>query len=201
MIEQIRTACLQGSGVSVRWYLSVNVVVVASVTAAVFSVFNVLLTARLSQRGQLDQWRRDTERPIVARILMQSRETLEQLRQVADLREEWIPSIGGVRSNEEAATRDAAARTWELSRASFDSLRFEIAQLDLIAGHPPRDLTRKLMSAHESLRHWLRPASGASDSPMQLWSSQSGEVASIEKELIAAVRTDLGVDRGRRHLN
>ena len=51
-----------------------NLAVAAAFLAALLSLVNVLITARLASQGRLQQWRREEMRPVVARILSLSRE-------------------------------------------------------------------------------------------------------------------------------
>ena len=51
---------------------------VAAFTAAGLSLVNIGLSARLASRGQREQWRREQERPIVARCLTLSADALSE---------------------------------------------------------------------------------------------------------------------------
>ena len=53
----------------------VDLTVAAAFTAAGFSFINVVITARLARRADLRQWQRAEGQPIVAHILVVSRET------------------------------------------------------------------------------------------------------------------------------
>ena len=50
----------------------------AAFTAAGLSLVNVAISARLVSRGQREQWRRDQERPIVARCITLSGDALSE---------------------------------------------------------------------------------------------------------------------------
>jgi len=76
--------------------------------------------------------------------------------------------------------------------AIYEKLRFEAAQLDLIAGVSLRDVANKLVREHESTRHWLRPASGASDW-YELATKQNNKVVRLHAELVEKARADLGL--------
>ena len=54
----------------------VDLAAVAAFTAAGLSLVNVAISARLASRGAREQWRRDQERPIVARCLTLSDDAL-----------------------------------------------------------------------------------------------------------------------------
>jgi hypothetical protein len=78
-------------------------------------------------------------------------------------------------------------------QAGFEALSFEAAQLDLIAGRPLRDAAGALVGSHESLAHWLRPASRASEA-IELWTAESDKlIGQLRDQLIATARTDLGI--------
>lgn len=171
-----------------------SITAVAAFVAAGLSLVNVLVSYFLSHRGQLNQWRRDAERPVVANVLALSGKLTSQLSDVAKARDEWLTSIQQDRNNENVAARDTAASEWRGARDTFEKLSFEITGLDLIAGRSPRDAAAELMSAQESLVHWLRPASGTSEPPQEIFSRQSGVAFNAERDLISAVRRDLGVD-------
>lgn len=76
----------------------------------------------------------------------------------------------------------------------FENLRLEVTGLDLIAGPPPRETAAILVSTLESLVHWLRPASGTSEQPYEIFTKQSNVIIQAERDLILAVRQDIGVD-------
>jgi hypothetical protein len=46
----------------------VDLSAIAAFTAAALSAVNILISYRLTSRGHLEQWRREQERPIVARL-------------------------------------------------------------------------------------------------------------------------------------
>jgi hypothetical protein len=52
----------------------VSIAVAAAFLAALLSLVNVLITARLASQGRLQQWRREEMRAVAARILALSRE-------------------------------------------------------------------------------------------------------------------------------
>ena len=64
---------------SARLSRVVDLTAVAAFTAAGLSLVNVAISARMASRGHREQWRREQERPIVARCLTLS----------ADARHEW----------------------------------------------------------------------------------------------------------------
>ena len=166
----------------------------AAFVAAGLSLVNVIVSYLLSRRRQLSQWRRDSERPIVVNVLSLSRELRSRLSTVAMERTKWLTSIHQSGDNESAAARDAAASKWQMGWDTFEELRHEVTGLDLIAGPSPRETAARLVSAHKSLVHWLRPASGTSEPPGETFAKLSNSIAQAEQDLISAVRQDIGVD-------
>jgi hypothetical protein len=155
---------------------------------------NVGVSARLTRATQLDQWRRDTERPIVAKLLTLSNEAAQAWDEAARLRWQWISSLTPDRStSDEIAAGDAARVAWQEGCTLVDQLTFEVAQLDLIAGDQPREVARALLRPHKSLRHRLRPASGA-DPDSDAEQAELARLSKLADGLIAAARADLGVD-------
>ncbi len=134
-----------------------DLVAVAAFTAAGLSLINVLVSARLNSRGHLEQWRRDEERPIVARMLTLSADALSAWHSAGSARRDWIDSLRSDPSggNVDAKVQEEAVEHWGTGSQLYDKLRFELAQLDLIAGRPLRDVAASLFREHESVRHWI----------------------------------------------
>jgi hypothetical protein len=158
---------------------------------------NVGFSAWLNSRGHLEQWRRDVERPIVAKIITLSGDALNAWRDASFARQEWITSVHADldRQHEDIGARDRAAEQWAVGSDAYDKLRFEMAQLDLVAGPPLRHTAGALLRHHESMRHYIRPASAASD-----WFEQvtdlNNKVIALHSDLVLKTRADLGLDRG-----
>jgi hypothetical protein len=176
--------------------IAVDLTAAAAFTAAALSLVNVAVSARMTQRGQREQWRRDAERPIVARILTISSEALELWGDTARAKGQLIDELAAEPFAEHPVARDAAMQAWQSASAAHELLRFEVAQLDLIGGRRVRSAATALLTSHESANHWLRPAGGASDID-QLWMSESNKIVNLTAELVAATRADLGVGRHR----
>jgi hypothetical protein len=176
----------------------VNSATVAAITAAVVSfigvIINVFWTYRLSSQAQLEQWRRNEERPVVARMVTLSTDALEQWWQAARARREWLDSLSADpgRANKDTATRPEPRDDWAAGSELYDKLRFEAAQLDLIAGQALRDVARRLVTVHESLNHWLRPAS-PKDDPIRSVNEQNNKIIGLHEELVEKARADLGL--------
>jgi hypothetical protein len=183
---------------SARQTPRVNLTTVAAFTAAglafVGVVVNVFWGYRLSSRAQLEQWRRNEERPIVARILTLSEDARKQWDQTGTTRRDWIDSLSADPDRGDAETKAReASNQWDAGVELYGKLRFEAAQLDLTAGAALRDVAARLVREHESLWHWLRPAS-----PMNDWSllaEENNKIVWSHAELIRTARADLGVDR------
>jgi hypothetical protein len=169
----------------------VDLAAVAAFTAAGLSLVNVWFSSRVAGRRQLEQWRRDTERPIVARIVALSERSLEKLEEVAAEKSRWIESSAET-NRIEAQNRSAEA--WQEETALYEDLRYEAAQLDLTAGRPLRQVVHALLGKHETLHNIVRPSGGA-DEPFKTFIEYNNEIVGKREELIARARTDLGIDR------
>jgi len=97
------------------------------------------------------------------------------------------------RSHEDKKARDEASDHWGAGSELHDKLRFELAQLDLIAGSPVRDVASTLVREHESVRHWISPASGANNW-FELLTEQNNKIFDLHAELVMKTRADLGLE-------
>jgi hypothetical protein len=118
---------------------SVNLAVIAAFTAAALSligvIINVVWTYRLSRRTQLEQWRRNEERPIVARLLTLSDSAADKWLDGGYARGEWLNSLADSdRASEDTKAKETFYEQWDAGSALCEKFEFEIAQLDLIAG-------------------------------------------------------------------
>jgi len=163
-----------------------DVTAVAAFTAAGLSLVNVGISARLARRGRLDEWRRDTELPIVAKVLTLSEECQTSWSNTA-LAKRLLADTPG----DDVANRNAATQAWEAGCSSLERLRFEIAQLDLMAGATLRSAVKALAAPHESLARFLRPASGIGDVSELL---QSDAITHLQSEVVGSARVDLRID-------
>jgi hypothetical protein len=175
--------------------VEVNWAAFAAFAAAGFSLVNVAVGAQFVRRGRLDQWRRDEELPIIARILTGSRDVVGKWQAAGLARRVWTTSITSdpSRASEDKEARDEASEHWRVGSDLFEKLRFESAQLDLVAGGALRQVVAALVLEHESIRHWIRPASGADDW-FELLYEHGDKVLQLHDELIKLARIDLGVD-------
>jgi hypothetical protein len=174
----------------------VDLTAVAAFTAAVLSLVNVAFSYRLSSRANLEQWRRNEERPIVARMLTLSADALAQWQRAGQARSNWIESLSADpnQGHEDTTARDEARDQWDTGSELYDKLRFEVAQLDIMAGRPLRDVAAKLVREHESPWHWLRPASGGEANLLESLYEQHNKIVGLHAELVERTRTDLGLD-------
>jgi hypothetical protein len=137
------------------------------------------------------------ERPIVAQIITLSGDALNAWQDASLARQEWIASLHADpdRQHEDVGARDRAAEQWAAGSDVDDKLRFELAQLDLVAGPPLRETAAALIRHHESMRHYIRPASAAGD-----WFDQvtdlNNKIITLHGDLAVKTRADLGLDRG-----
>ena len=118
----------------------VDLTAVAAFTAAGLSLANVAISARLASRGQREQWRRDQERPVVARCLTLSDDALS----------EWWDASVAKQDAEADAPLTRMDSHWDKGRQLLHDLRYEVAQLDLLASRTLRQVAQDLVSAHES---------------------------------------------------
>jgi len=157
-----------------------TLVAVAAFTAAGLSLVNVVMTAWLSGRASLKQWRRDTELPILARIM-----TLSE-----DARQSWADTVKAKiyqykqRMGGNEIGQEQSIEAWERGRVLFAKLRFEVAQLDLVAGNGLSTAAKALVTTHEDAEHRLRPAG-----PGQEYFD--GKIRDNTAALIATARADL----------
>ena len=173
----------------------------AAFTAAVLSlvsvIISVVLTYRLSSRAQLERWRQDEERPIVARLLRLSNAASGKWLDVNDARLDWVNSLTDDPSQNSGATNalNKAIKSWEAGSELYEKLGFEAAQLDLIAGRPLRDVTAKLVHRHWTVMIMNHPQAERDDW-FEVLADQVDKIGGLSNALVQQARIDLGVDRG-----
>lgn len=74
--------------------MAVNLTAIAAFTAAGLSLVNIVLSARLTRHHHLEQWRRDEERPVVARLLTLSQTAMQRVREMGYARIESSTRAG-----------------------------------------------------------------------------------------------------------
>lgn len=134
-------------------------------------------------------------RAIVARMRSLSSDALAEWWRAGHARLDWIESIRADPSGRHMDTkaRDEATEHWVAGSELFEKLRFELTQLDLIAGRDVRAVATTLVREHESVQHWTRPASGADDW-YKLLTEQNNKIVRLHEELVDKTRAELGLD-------
>jgi hypothetical protein len=164
----------------------VDLGVIAAFTAAGLSLVNVVYSARAAHRGDRERWRREQERPVVARSLALSRELG---------RERWdaVAAKGGIGTSPgaEAELSDSLRKAWQL----IGDLHFEVAQLDLLASPAVREAAGNLIAAHkEEAKNLARPrGTDTYEEICEARQATQNTIEQLEKALIDMARTDLGL--------
>jgi hypothetical protein len=170
----------------------------AAYTAAALSlvsvVVGVVLSYRLSSRGQLEQWRRDAERPIVARLLTLSNDALDNWLNGYHARMDWITSRADPgQSSEDIKAREMMLEQWQAGAKQYGKIEFEVAQLTLIAGFPLREAATALSRLHWTVVRAMPPLADMSDW-FERVAEQMDRIAALHDDLATEARADLGVD-------
>lgn len=155
----------------------------AAFLAAGFSLLNIGVTARLASRGQREQWRRDEERPIVACCLTISEDAG---------REWWDASVA-----QEGADVEKIRPNWEKGRELLHDLRLAVAQLDLLASGPVRQIAGDLVKAHEQEDRRLLVLGKSIPPDFDGRRAAQVKIEELQAALVAETRTDLGLGPGR----
>lgn len=160
-----------------------DLAVIAAFTAAGLSLVNVAISARIANRGQREQWRRDQERPVVARCLTLS----------ANAAGEWWDASVAKQEADASAPRSRMDPHWEKGLQILDELRFQVSQLDLLASGPVREAAGDLFKAHlsERGRLILKARPGQDDFPGRQAAHVKFE--ELHEALVGRVRADLGL--------
>ena len=158
---------------------------VAAFTAAGLSLVNVAISARMASRGHREQWRRDQERPIVARCLTLS----------ADVLSEWWDASVAKQDADADSPRNWVDPHWHKGRQLLHDLRFEIAQLDLLASRTVRQAARGLEMAHEKEVTRLLLAKPGEDGFEGRQAAQV-KIEKLQSALLEGARADLGLGLG-----
>lgn len=159
----------------------------AAFTAAALSLVNVVLSYRLTRRGHREQWRRDQERPIVARSLTLSDDAREASRNTSLATH--LMSEGDAWPDTEMKQR------WEKGWQLIEDLRYEVAQLDLLASGSVRKAARELVRAHQE--DWVRVVEttpGMDDNEGRR--ATQVKIRELQSALIEMTRADLGLGPG-----
>jgi hypothetical protein len=166
----------------------------AALAAATVSLVNVYVTSRLTRSGQKEQWRRETERPIVANLLTTSEDCLRHWTDAAEQLDTWRNSPRPEGDHDEETRGNilkVSAEAWAL----HEKLRLLVAELDLVAGAEVRRAAAELEKRHERVRYPANPA-GGNQHPLAAVNAHGTEIRKARGELITATRTDIGVEAG-----
>jgi hypothetical protein len=165
--------------------LAATLAVVAAFTAAGFSLLGVFVNARMTGRATHDQWRRGQVQPLVAQLLIDSQEASR----------EWEAACAqSVR--EAQGVEETGPNHWEAFGVLVRKIRYEVAQLELVAGPRLRFNADALYRQHwEGLS---APSPLLSPQP-PLGLDEIGEInratERARQSLVYAARADLGVAR------
>jgi hypothetical protein len=168
----------------------VDLTAVAAFVAAALSLISVIigavLTFRLTNRGQVEQWRREQERPIVARILTISDDMMANWSMLVATKER---SAGGGDDEVRAAEARTADSQLAAGQELHGKLRYESAQLDLLAGPQVRDTAHDLAAAHSRIALHIDddPAPGT------IYKEGAKRVFELTELLVEQARADLGL--------
>ena len=169
---------------------SADLAAVAAFTAAGLSLVNVVISARLTSRGSREQWRREQERPIVARCLTLSANAVREIWAVIRWAEEGndLELLWGVIDQE----GHEIPPPFEFKPVA--DLRYEAAQLDLLASDAVRLAVRGLIAKHEeqidSMGSFLLLPRKERGESQGMWEKEIGR---LEALLVEKTREDLGL--------
>jgi hypothetical protein len=182
-------------GTRQRQTVRVDLAAAAAFTAAALSfvsvIINVVLTYRLTSRGHREQWRREQERPIVARTLTLSDDALSAWQEA---------SLAKQRMSEHMSEGDAwpdteTKRRWEKGWQLIEDLRYEVAQLDLLASGPVRKAASELVRAH--MGEWVRAVeTGPGLDYDEGRQASQVKIRELRSVLVERARADLGLGPG-----
>jgi hypothetical protein len=156
----------------------------AAFTAAFLSLVNVAYSARLTSRGTREQWRRDQERPIVAKCITLSGDAVKAWVAATEAWRQMTP--GQDWHDSEAHER------WRQGDQITRDLAFEVAQLDLLASRPVREAADQLLFTHQVEGSQLAESIGNHETP-PVRGPHHIYITEAREQLIDAARADLGL--------
>lgn len=163
---------------------SADLAAAAAFTAAGLSLVNVVVTARLASRGQREQWRREQERPIVARSLTLSADASTEWWKTSAVREEMDPDQPGPSAD--------ADEHMQRGIQLLGELRYQVAELDLLASRAVRRAASDLADAHHAeMDRLFLTAPGADDKDGRR--ATPAKIRELEAVLVEWARVDLGL--------
>lgn len=159
----------------------------AAFTAAGLTLVNV----RITLRGQRTQWRRDTERPVIAKLLNLSAQCIGEFREAASLKQDWMnPSPGRANINE---LREQGHVRWLAGVATLDEVTLTANELDLLANGKVRASVEELLQQLQSMKHISR-APGGAQRPYDAVCDYERQALEIRHAIVSAGREDIGID-------
>ena len=176
---------------------SVDLSAIAAFTAAALSAVNVLISYRLTSRGHREQWRREQERPIVARILTVSTEITGTCLDLRNIELEWARPNEEVPSSGTQPTLERYAVAVEQCKA----LRYEVSQLDLLASSEVHETAKALVTTLSLFVSRLDPSAPQADPPsgqdednvFRTLDDLAYAIARMHERLREQAREDLGL--------
>jgi hypothetical protein len=174
----------------------VNWTAIAAFAAAGLSLVNVAYNYRLTRRGNLEQWRREQELPIIARILTLSADAEKVWSRQAftlSARADIYHDKGTSDPEFEALTIKAGEQMRE-GRELYDRMRYEVAQLDLLAGDGVRVAAARLAGLHDTMGVRLR-AAGPRTKPLS--ATELTDLRKRTAHLRNTARIELGIKEPR----
>jgi hypothetical protein len=166
-----------------------NLTAVAAFLAAGLSLVNVAYSAYLARRGHREQWRREQERPIVARALTLS----------YDAQWEWADVSAAKPDMATDASADAEGlRHMRQGVQLLGDLRYQVAQLDLLASPAVRQVARALALVHANEAVRLAKPPKPDEDHNQARQASQNAIRELEKALVERTRADLGISSSLR---
>lgn len=165
-----------------------SLAVVAAFTAAFLSLVNVAVSARLTRRGSLEQWRREQLQPIVARMLTLSGD-LDQARTAfinTNLSIRLARPDGSEVVDLEQEARTQMGRVYEL----FRNMEYQQTLLDLLAGRHLREIANKFVEDNSRLNTHVSSDKGYSQ---EIGRPLLNDLYLLQKELIESTRADFRI--------
>jgi hypothetical protein len=156
----------------------------AAFTAAFLSLVNVAYSARLTSRGTREQWRRDQERPIVARCITLSSDAVKAWHATTQAWRQMTPGKDWHDSE--------AHEHWRKGNQTTSDLAFEVAQLDLLASRPVREAADQLLHTHQVEAYRLADNIDNQETP-PVRGPDYTYIREAREQLIDTARADLGL--------
>lgn len=163
---------------------------VAAAIGAAGSMLAVAITSRRVGKTELDKWRRDEERRLIATVLTICDEAVEWWGVVA---ENMDTQRAGVDRRSQAAGV-LADTTRQKAIDAYDRVSATLTELELVAGRRVVDKGYELHRQYEGMRHHFRGASGADDL-YKLWGDYTRTVQDKRQQLVDAARQELQIER------